>query len=643
LVYPFSGFLVVWLLYPLSSVAAWLPWAFLATDRVLIRPSPGSFAELSLVVAAVFLGGHVQTSAHVLLAVGVYGLIRQARERTWAWLGWVGGVGLGLLIAAAAILPLAGYLSRSPVWADRLVQKRPSWEFERPRLLDSACTGLPYLHGSQRRGHPSLGKALGVNNLNESAGGFAGLATLIWLAPLGVQARWGDWHVRVLAGLGVVGFFGAFQLPPVSNLFRALPVLDVIDQRRLTLWLAFCLPLLGGIGLDRLEAFRIGRAWRGWISLWALVALGFAVAAGLVPRFESTLRARARAHYAASAERMEGEADRVGLLAERQVRAALVFVPGYLGGSAGHLAVLAALAVALSGGGVPARLGRPILFGVVLVDLAVFGVGLNPAIAPDDDRPVSPVIEYLQKHALPPARIVAIGSELPPNLLPRYGLADVRNYDSVELARAVDWFAPLYEDRGPTEARTSRRWITWEGVRRASDRLRVAGVAAVVGATPPPPGLGDRVVPVGSVWVVHLEADQAMHTFRSHHGIIEIDLTGHPGGPLVVPEMADDGWRAEVDGRPISARPGGSPWLSVEVGRGHRVLRLHYDPVEARVGLALSAGGLAITAVSLVVATALWTRKMAIRAWSDRENQDKIEVDVLPGPLRPVPPRRTKR
>ena len=28
------GFLVVWLLYPVTSVAVWMPWLFLATDRV---------------------------------------------------------------------------------------------------------------------------------------------------------------------------------------------------------------------------------------------------------------------------------------------------------------------------------------------------------------------------------------------------------------------------------------------------------------------------------------------------------------------------------------------------------------------------------------------------------------------------------
>ena len=33
LVYPFCGFLIVWLLYPVTPVAIWLPWLLLASDR----------------------------------------------------------------------------------------------------------------------------------------------------------------------------------------------------------------------------------------------------------------------------------------------------------------------------------------------------------------------------------------------------------------------------------------------------------------------------------------------------------------------------------------------------------------------------------------------------------------------------------
>ena len=40
---------------------------------------------------------------------------------------------------------------------------------------------------------------------------------------------------------------GAFRLPPVDNLLRALPVLDVTDNRRLSLWVAFGLTAAGRV------------------------------------------------------------------------------------------------------------------------------------------------------------------------------------------------------------------------------------------------------------------------------------------------------------------------------------------------------------------------------------------------------------
>ena len=99
---------------------------------------------------------------------------------------------------------------------------------------------------------------------------------------------------------------------------------------------------------------------------------------------------------------------------------------------------------------------------MTLVDLFGFGLGLNPAIDRDDDRPVTSLIDHLRKVAPPPVRVLGVGEELSPNVAMRYGLADVRNYDSVELASSVDYFATLYPP-GDHE-RTSRRTVTWAGV-----------------------------------------------------------------------------------------------------------------------------------------------------------------------------------
>ncbi len=78
--YPFCGFLIVWLLFPVTNVAIWMPWLFLASDAALDRPGRASISGLGLVVGCVLLGGHIQTSAYVLLASGLYVLWRLGRD-----------------------------------------------------------------------------------------------------------------------------------------------------------------------------------------------------------------------------------------------------------------------------------------------------------------------------------------------------------------------------------------------------------------------------------------------------------------------------------------------------------------------------------------------------------------------------------
>jgi hypothetical protein len=141
---------------------------------------------------------------------------------------------------------------------------------------------------------------------------------------------------------------------------------------------------------------------------------------------------------------------------------------------------------------------------MTMADLIGFGFGLNPAIDRVDDRPEPPIIAALRREVGPSGRIIGLGAELPPNTLMRYGLADARNYDSVEMARNLDWLAPLYDPK--VKEQTSRREITWSRVLDARERLREASVLAVVGPTAPPPSGFDRSEKVGNVWVAWLDA-----------------------------------------------------------------------------------------------------------------------------------------
>jgi len=597
--YPFCGFLVLWLLFPVTSVAIWMPWLFLATDRLFRVPGLKQVGWLAVVVALVIFGGHIQTSAHVLLAGGAYTLVKGF----WNWadglgprrglIGWMLGTCLGLGLSAAQILPLGFYLAKSSVWSDRQHERPAWWVFEKPRVLDAVCTAMPYVYGSQRRGHPNLARALGVHNLNESAGGCAGLATLVWLAPLAVVTRGRAPQVAFLAGLVVFGAMGAFGWPPVDNLLRGLPVLNVTDNRRLTLWVAFGLTLLGGIGLDHVALTR--RLPLCWLILWILAAISLASIGCAIPFCARQLGERAAAHYRQARLATPGADSRVFReRAERQVHQLIHFLPRYHALVALELGALAASALYLRRSGRCPSWIKPALFGLTMFDLAVLGLNLNPGIRPEIHKYEPAMIGRLRQELPRGGRAIGLGEELPPNVLARFGLADVRNYDSVELASSLAWFEPLYEPA--CAARSSRGAITWRGVIAARQRLLESGVGAVVAATPPPELTFDRVEQVGRVWIAWQDGEPWAGSAASgtrlgvirDHGWARIMVDATEASWLTVRETWDPGWKATVDGRTVAIQAKSPGFLNIEIPAGEHELILKYDPGEVKLGLAIS-------------------------------------------------------
>ncbi len=609
LVYPFCGFLIVWLLYPVTPAAIWLPWLLLATDQAIRTPGMRASAWLALCTGAVLVAGHIQTSAHVLLAAGGLAAWRiglgpgSARQRRLGSLAWVAGIALGLGIAAVQIVPLGVYLTKSPVWSERHREHPPWWQMTRPRILESACTALPYLYGSQRREHPNLARGLGLNNLNESAGGYAGLATLVWLTPLAVYGWRRSSETRFLTVMLAIGAMGAFQLPPIDNMLRALPVIGVTDNRRLTLWVAFSLTLLGAFGIDRLARGEfLARRWSwGWLA----GGVGLGAAALVIPLYESTIRDRAERHYARATQTANPiEPKEATRRTERQVRTTLGFTPRYLGLVAGELLLLVLASEAARRSAKAGRVLPPGLLALTVVELFGFGMGLNPTIDRELQDRESPIIARLRAGLGQGRRALGVDEELPPNVLMRFGLADPRNYDSVELTRSLDWFEPLYESTN--EARSSRRTISWATVERTFPRLRESAVAAVVAATAPPnPGLFERVERVGNVWIAWLESadwievdglTKQLSASRPSAGSIRVEVSSKSPGRVVVRETWDADWTARVDGVPTKIEPYQDAFMEVSFDRNSHIVEFEYAPKHVRFGLwaSVSAVGTAI-------------------------------------------------
>ena len=287
----FSGFLIVWLLYPQADVAIWLPALFLAGEAIVRRPLISRILMLAVVVWIQFLGGHPETSLHILSAVTLYvtwraGMIFKG-ERNWRKLGYrlatfVIALILGTAGAAVQLVPLGGFILESATLQERLALAPPLWFLPRPRLLAMTALVCPYCFGSHLRGDLPLGVLLGVGNFNELNGGYVGLVSLV-LASIAITLgprRGTDLLFLILGGLA---FCLAYAIPPVFNLIHALPLFRVSANTRSLLLLVFALSVLAGRGTDLLMAAPEARVRR--IAKRALTILvggmaGVAIVAG---------------------------------------------------------------------------------------------------------------------------------------------------------------------------------------------------------------------------------------------------------------------------------------------------------------------------------------------------------------------------
>ncbi len=227
------------------------------------------------------------------------------------------------------------------------------------------------------------------------------------------------------------------------------------------------------------------------------------------------------------------------------------------------------------------------MFALVLIDLAGLGFGVNGAIAEEEQAFEPPVIARLRQQMKPGGRALGLGEEIPPNVLMRFGLRDIRNYDSIELARSLRAFAPLYDRTGPI---TSRSEITWERVVANLELLRESGVDAAVAATAPPEGSFARTERVGRVWVAWLDglpwaaadSPRAVLEVAREDGSARIRIHSERAMSLTVRETFDSGWTATLDGKNVDLQPKSSVFMQIQIPAGQHDLILKYDPAEVR-------------------------------------------------------------
>ena len=243
------------------------------------------------------------------------------------------------------------------------------------------------------------------------------------------------------------------------------------------------------------------------------------------------------------------------------------------------------------------------LIALVVADLLAFGYDLNPAIPPSDDRPDSDVIAYLRREVPPPLRESCRSERSCRRTCscatgwPTYATMTRSSFRGASpgLTRSMIP-SPTDRHRGRVAGRSGGPMG-----RRSIERLQLAGVGAIVGASPPPEGVFRRVDRVGRVWIARLDS-LAPPTVRDDRGA----KSGLTFAAIV----------AKLDGRPRRLTLAGRPrWTdgppqrtrtsersSLPASPPDRVgLTFRYDPPEVRIAAWVSLLAIGLIGVIAVV------------------------------------------
>jgi len=530
LIFPLSGMLVSFLLFPMGNALALVPWVLWAVERIA-SGAPAGWSVLALTGGLQLLAGHPETAAHTALLSVLWLLVRGAARPLAAWLSLAGGWLAAAGLAAVQIVPLALALPETSRW-----QSQGAASAEPPFLLllqQPLRLVLPQMYG-----HPAAGTWWGPFNYSATAV-YAGVLALP-LAAAGLVRCRADRRWRAVAVLLVFSFVAAYHWPGLREILNGLPILGRAAHHRLIFGVELGLALLAGAGCDEwLE----GRG-RGLLAGAGLVALLLAAAWGL----------------------FAGDWARRGLTGEQ------------LGWTAAALAAALLLAASLLWSRERRWTVWPLLPAVALCDLLAAHGGINRALPLERLYPETGAVRFLQGQE---GRVAGLGESLRPNAALVYGLYDPRGDDPVKLER----YEAIYRTFAPGDPvyfqpieRWSEPWL---------DRLGVRWIVAGPGEPPPDPrwrlayagAEGQVYERPGALSLVRLEGtDGEARVETREPGRWEIAWRTTGRARLVVAETWDRGWTARKDGRQVPLVTADGALLGVDLGPGTGRVELRYRP-----------------------------------------------------------------
>jgi len=400
--FAFCTFLIVWLHFPIVTVAAFLPAVFLGIDLLIERGTQARFAFSAIVWALMLVGGHPETVSHAFFLALLYVVWvalaerlfpdRQQMLRTLVRLG--AALAVGALIASPFLATFGEAVTRSKRFQE--LKAAPNVIGYYSDFASQVILLQPHFYGEV-----PMEDAWGPARA-ESITGFAGiLGVAAWVALLIRTIVTRRWRSReaffVVATPIVLGIILAW--PVVSTLFHL--IFSLAANARLRLLLCFLLSIQAAAALSLVERER------GW---WYLI--GIAAAAGALYALMNT-----------------------------------VDFPNAFAHDTAMLAILPSMIVLLVASLVPIA-GRWKAVPIVLLIVFIIGElwkvdrGWNPVLPASMWYPETPVItalEKLQAQEPPnaPFRMVAMGPVFFPNSPAMYGFEDIRAHDPMANGRYI--------------------------------------------------------------------------------------------------------------------------------------------------------------------------------------------------------------
>jgi hypothetical protein len=646
---PLTGFVTLWQGYPVVVPVYWLPWLLLLARQTVTRPGRWSNLALSVVTGLLLLCGAVDVCGLVLLATGLYAIWllcfesgpARWRSRSSAAAGLSAAWVAGFLLAAPYLVPLAEY-----VQTGSRIQARGAGHEERPPigLRELGPVVLPNMYGSTCEGSYRL---VDSNRFESSSSAYAGLLAVFWLAPL----AWCDKRRRretlFFVLLAVLGMSWALDIPGPVQIMRQKP-LNMLSYNRWVFATSLAFLVLAAIGLEQLRGGKIS------FRYWFLIPIALTAACGCFCLFRAL-----DVHDWLSAAIEES----VHWGASKPAPAALQIVEEnfklyYALGAGLSLAAVVGWLTTFVGG---VRAGWLRVAVVALLPAELFWFAAHETRQGDISLyyPPVPALEYIASK--PAGRIWGVDC-LPPNLNLVAGLQDVRGYDAVDPALFVRLFSlacdashkvPEYAATqmaipelitGPlglklhpvadllnvrylvTRAQPPAQFpVTWHqddywilenryalsrafiprNVRVVESDAKALEIMSDAAFKPQKVAM----LSSGTAGTGDMEGTATIRYESPTRAHLEADM--RTDGMVVVSDMWDPDWYAQVDGTPCPIERVDVALRGIRVPAGKHSIEMTYDPPSVRRGFELAAAGALALLAWLIVLLSLEGRRRA--------------------------------